>query len=192
MYKNSSKQEALEALYKPYRACVACPLGKLGRTQVVFGSGDPDARIMLIGEAPGEQEDKKGIPFVGRSGALLTQTLNTIGINRSDIFIANIIKCRPPLNRTPVLSEMKICKNLLLIKQIEIINPQVICTLGAAPLQGILERPVQITLERGAAINVYNTILIPTLHPAYILRNPSKLDLLIADLLLVKKISEQI
>lgn len=185
-----SKQEALEALYKPYRACIACPLGKLGRTQVVFGSGNLNARIMLIGEAPGEQEDKQGLPFIGRSGALLNRTLENVNINRSDLFIANIVKCKPPKNRTPFLSEMKTCKNLLLIKQIEIIKPHIICTLGTAPLKGILEKPVRITLERGKPINVYNTIIVPTLHPAYILRNPSKLEMLVADLLLVKKLAE--
>lgn len=187
----STKQAALDALYAPYRNCMQCPLGNLGRTRVVFGSGNPDATIMLIGEGPGEQEDKQGLPFVGKSGNLLSRTLDAVGISRPEIFISNIVKCRPPQNRTPLPSEMKTCKELLLIKQIEIIKPKIICTLGAAALQGILERPVKITRERGAPISVYNATLIPTVHPAYVLRNPPALELLIADLLLVKKLNEQ-
>ena len=186
-----TKQEALDALYAPYKACKACPLGSLGRTNVVFGSGNADAALMLIGEGPGEQEDMQGLPFVGKSGSLLTRTLDAVGMERSAIYITNIVKCRPPKNRTPLQDEMKTCKDLLLIRQLEIIQPRVICTLGAAPLQGILERPVRVTYERGKAITAYNTIIIPSLHPAYILRNPAKLDDLIADLLLAKKISEQ-
>lgn len=188
---HSTKQAALDALYAPYRNCMQCPLGALGRSRVVFGSGNPDATIMLIGEGPGEQEDKQGLPFVGKSGNLLSRTLDAVGISRPEIFISNIVKCRPPQNRTPLPSEMKTCKELLLIKQIEIIKPKIICTLGAAALQGILERPVKITRERGIPISVYTATLIPTVHPAYVLRNPPALELLIADLLLAKKINEQ-
>ncbi len=187
----TKKQEALDALYAPYRACMQCPLGSLGRNRVVFGSGNLDATIMLIGEAPGEQEDTQGLPFVGKSGNLLSRALEAAGITRSSVFISNIVKCRPPKNRTPLLSEMKTCKDILLIKQIEIIKPKIICTLGAAALQGILERAVKITRERGVPINIYNATLIPTVHPAYVLRNPKALELLTADLLLVKKINEQ-
>lgn len=185
------KQEKLDALYAPYRACMLCPLGSLGRTRVVFGSGNPDATIMLIGEGPGEQEDRQGLPFVGKSGNLLSRTLEAVGIERSEIFISNIVKCRPPLNRTPLPVEMKTCKSLLLIKQIEIINPRIICTLGAAALQGLLERPVKITRERGILINVLNTLTLPTVHPAYVLRNPVALELMVTDLAHVKSIANE-
>jgi len=185
------KQARLDALYAPYRNCKMCPLGSLGRTQVVFGSGNPDATIMLIGEGPGEQEDKQGLPFVGKSGNLLTRTLDAVGINRPDIFISNIVKCRPPSNRTPLPSEMRTCKDLFLIHQIEIIKPKILCTLGAAALQGLLERPVKITKERGLTITVLDAQLVPTVHPAYVLRNPPALDHLIADLMLVKKLAEE-
>lgn len=186
-----TKQEKLDALYAPYRACIMCPLGFLGRTRVVFGSGNPDAAIMLIGEGPGEQEDKQGLPFVGKSGNLLSRTLEAVGITRSEIFISNIVKCRPPKNRTPLPDEMKQCKNILLIKQIEIIKPRIICTLGAAALQGLLEKPVKITCERGLQVEFLNTTIVPTVHPAYVLRNPIAMEYLIADLLFVKKIANE-
>ena len=181
----------LEELYAPYRNCTACPLGKLGRINVVFGDGNPDARLMLIGEGPGQKEDEQGKPFVGRSGALLNQILHTIGLDRSDIYISNIVKCRPPLNRTPLPSEMKTCKELLLEKQIAIIQPRIICTLGSAALQGLCELPIKITQERGVARMLYNTPTIPTYHPAYILRNPTKLPDLLRDLQLAFELSRQ-
>jgi len=188
---HTDKESALKALYAPYTACRACPLGSLGRTKVVFGSGNANAAIMLIGEGPGEQEDKQGLPFVGKSGNLLTRTLEAVGINRQEVYISNIVKCRPPHNRTPLPNEMKTCKDILLTKQIEIIKPRILCTLGAAALQGLLEHPVRITAERGIAISYKGIPLMPTLHPAYILRNPTKLNDLINDLLTVKKIAEQ-
>src|SRR5580700_10583052 len=126
MNRDAQKQHLLDALYKPYKACTAYPLGTLGRTNVVFGSGNPDAFLMLIGEGPGQQEDNIGLPFVGKSGALLTKILETIGLKRSEIFISNIVKCRPPQNRAPLPYEMKTCKDLLLSKQIAIIKPRVI------------------------------------------------------------------
>ncbi len=186
-----AKQEALEALYSPYRACIACPLGLLGRNKIVFGAGNPDASIMLIGEAPGEQEDKQGLPFIGKSGNLLTKTLETVGIGRAEIFITSIVKCRPPKNRAPLPLEVKTCKELLLIKQIEIIKPKIICTLGAVALEGLLGRPVKITRERGLVGAVFGATLIPTVHPAYVLRNPAALTFLIEDLLCVKELSQQ-
>jgi uracil-DNA glycosylase len=176
------KQDLLNQLYQPYLNCKACPLGSLGRTQVVFGEGNPDAKLMFIGEGPGEQEDKQGRPFVGRSGQLLNKTLELAGIQRSDVFITNIVKCRPPGNRKPFANESSICKNLLLINQIKIIRPQVICTLGAAAVEGLLDKEVKITLMRGKKIDYMNVITIPTYHPAYILRNPNAFALFFQDI----------
>lgn len=176
------KQKLLDELYAPYKKCTQCPLGFLGRTTVVFGDGNPDAKLVLIGEGPGEQEDRQGKPFVGKSGALLTKILDTIGVSRTDIFITNIVKCRPPHNRTPVPLEMKTCKSILLEKQLTIIQPHVVCTLGSAALQGLLEHPIQITKERGIMREILGIRTIPTYHPAYILRNPTKLHTLVDDL----------
>jgi uracil-DNA glycosylase family 4 len=170
------KQQLLDQLYAPYKKCMECPLGNLGRKNVVFGEGNPDASLMFIGEAPGQDEDEQGRPFVGRSGKLLTQTLSSLSIARSDVFITNIVKCRPPNNRKPLPEEMSACKKLLLIHQIKIIRPRVICTLGAAAVEGLFEQLVKITQIRGTIMSYEGTHLIPTYHPAYILRNPSAFD----------------
>lgn len=175
------KQRLLDSLYEPYKKCIQCPLGFLGRKTVVFGTGNPDATLVLIGEGPGEQEDIQGKPFVGKSGALLTKILDTIGLSRDEVFITNIVKCRPPQNRTPLPLEMNTCKALLLEKQLAIIQPRVICTLGSAALQGLSEKPVFITKERGIPRMLLGVTTIPTYHPAYILRNPTKLQDLVND-----------
>jgi len=169
------KQKLLEQLYQPYKNCTRCPLGFLGRTNVVFGAGNPDARLMFIGEGPGREEDAQGLPFVGKSGALLNKLLELHGIHRADIFITNIVKCRPPDNRRPLHNEMNVCKKLLLVHQIKIINPQIICTLGSTALAGLLESDVKITQLRGKLIQFGSMQLLPTYHPAYVLRNPKEL-----------------
>ena len=176
------KQFLLNQLYEPYKKCFACPLGNLGRTNVVFGEGDPDAQLMFIGEGPGQQEDAQGRPFVGRSGQLLNRTLEDLGIKREEVFITNIVKCRPPGNRKPLPIESQTCKNLLLFNQIKIIRPKVICTLGSAAIQGLLEKEVKITKIRGIRINTNTTILIPTYHPAYVLRNPKEQQIFAQDI----------
>ncbi|KKP36003.1 MAG: putative repair protein [candidate division TM6 bacterium GW2011_GWF2_32_72] len=177
-----NKINELEKLKQMYINCTSCPLAKLGRTQVVFGCGNPNAKLMLIGEAPGKNEDIQGEPFVGRAGKLLAQILESCGINRKDIYITNIAKCRPPHNRTPLPEESKACKTLILEKQIEIIQPKIICTLGSCATQAILGRPVQITKERGQTIKTNLGLILPTLHPAYILRNKTKYKLLAEDI----------
>lgn len=182
MLDRAEKQKKLDALYEPYKKCLQCPLGNLGRTQVVFGVGNPDARLMIIGEAPGADEDLKGEPFVGRSGKLLTAILTSLGIAREDVFITNVAKCRPPNNRKPTVQESTICKNLLLFKQIDIIQPRVICTLGASAIEGLLGTKCEITKLRGQEIELHGAIVIPTLHPAYILRKQSERKTLTADL----------
>ena len=184
-----TKQQQLDALYAPYKKCTECPLGNLGRINVVFGSGNPDAYLMFIGEAPGKEEDIQNNPFVGRSGQLLNRALNVANINREDVFITNIVKCRPPKNRRPTPQESTTCKNLLLLNQIKIIQPLVICTLGSTAIQELLAMPkLQITDIRGKTQKMDTITIVPTYHPAYILRNPKKLEILINDLTLVQEL----
>lgn len=179
------KQMVLDELYAPYLNCQACPLARLGRTHIVFGEGNADAQLMIIGEGPGADEDRQGRPFVGRSGQLLNHVLEAVHIRRNDVFITNIVKCRPPANRQPLPSESTVCKKLFLFNQIKIIKPTVLCSLGASALSGLLETDVKITKIRGHQLSFNNSILIPTYHPAYILRNPKELERFIDDLTLV-------
>lgn len=180
------KQDLLNKLYAPYINCTQCPLGKLGRINVVFGDGNPDAKLMFIGEAPGQDEDRQGKPFVGRSGKLLTKILELADIKRSEVFISNVVKCRPPANRKPTEKEASICTNLLLFNQIKIIRPEIICTLGASALQGLLNNyEIKISQIRGKPIVsqiIPNTIILPTFHPAYILRNPKEMQTMYDDI----------
>ena len=136
-----------------------------GRTQVVFGSGNPEADIMFVGEAPGYYEDKEGRPFVGAAGKLLDRLLQEIGLQRSEIFIANVLKCRPPQNRDPLPDEVEACKPYLL-RQIELIKPRVICTLGNFATQLLLEKKVGITKVRGRSFQMQDYFVFPMLHPA--------------------------
>lgn len=182
------KQQLLNDLYAPYTKCLKCPLGFLGRTNVVFGEGNPNADIMFIGEGPGREEDEQGRPFVGKSGQLLNKTFELAGINRADVFITNIVKCRPPNNRKPLPEESNACKKLLLKNQLKIILPKIICTLGAVAIQGLLEDyTLKITKIRGKMINWDNFTILPTYHPAYILRNPKELQSLVNDIQLAQK-----
>ena len=144
--------------------CQRCPLAS-GRTQVVFGTGNPQASIMFVGEAPGFYEDRQGEPFVGASGKLLTELLQSIGLERSDIYIANVIKCRPPKNRDPLPDEINTCKPFLL-QQIELIQPKLVCTLGNFATQTLLERKVGITKVRGQVIRLEHFVVFPLFHPA--------------------------
>jgi uracil-DNA glycosylase len=176
------KQLLLDELYQPYINCKRCPLGFLGRKHVVFGEGNPNASLMLVGEAPGADEDIQNRPFIGRSGKLLTRSLQHLNIERPDVFITNIVKCRPPGNRTPTPLESNTCKNLLLLKQINIIRPKIICTLGSAAIRSLLDKDLKITKLRGTLLRWHNITIIPTYHPAYILRNPKELTTFIADL----------
>ena len=182
------KQKLLDELYKPYKNCLQCPLGRQGRKTVIFGEGNPDANLMFIGEGPGRDEDITGRPFIGRSGKLLNKIIEQTNLKREEVFIANVVKCRPPENRKPTPSESKTCKNLLLFKQIKIIKPQVICTLGSSALEALIEKPVIITKLRGKPIPFDQTIILPTFHPAYILRNRKELKKFTDDLLHAKKI----
>jgi DNA polymerase len=144
--------------------CQRCQLAS-GRTQVVFGTGNPQASIMFVGEAPGFYEDRQGEPFVGAAGKLLTELLQSIGLQRSDIYIANVIKCRPPNNRDPLPDEINTCKPFLL-QQIELIQPKLVCTLGNFATQTLLERKVGITKVRGQVIRLEHFVVFPLFHPA--------------------------
>ena len=152
--------------------CRRCKLCTLGRSQIVFGVGNPKARLMFVGEAPGEDEDKKGEPFVGRAGQLLTKIIEAIGMTRDQVYIANVIKCRPPGNRNPEPDEVASCEPFL-FRQIDVIQPKVIVPLGKFAAQSLLKTMDPITRLRGRQFDYRGAVLIPTFHPAYLLRNPS-------------------
>ncbi len=164
----------LEALRVPCLSCVACKLAGT-RRNVVFGEGDPDARVMFIGEGPGEEEDRTGRPFVGRAGQLLDQIIAAVQLPRASVFIGNIVKCRPPGNRNPEPDEVAACDGWLL-EQIRLIRPQLIVTLGNVPTQWALGTTQGITKLRGqwGEFKKLGTpiAVMPMLHPAYLLRNP--------------------
>jgi DNA polymerase len=152
--------------------CRRCKLCTLGRRQIVFGVGHPKAPLMFVGEAPGEDEDKQGEPFVGRAGQLLTKIIEAIGLTRDQVYIANVIKCRPPGNRNPEPDEVTACEPFL-FRQIETIKPRVIVPLGKFAAQSLLKTTDPITRLRGREFQYRGATLIPTFHPAYLLRNPS-------------------
>ena len=153
-------------------ACTRCKLHTLGRKQVVFGVGNPNADLMFVGEAPGADEDLQGEPFVGRAGQLLTKIIEAMGMKREDVYIANVIKCRPPGNRNPEPDEVDRCEPFL-FRQIDAIKPKVIVALGKFAAQSLLRTTDPITRIRGREYKYRNAILMPTYHPAYLLRNPA-------------------
>ncbi|RIK60335.1 MAG: uracil-DNA glycosylase [Nitrospira sp.] len=161
----SSTPTTLQALAESLENFQRCPLAKLGRSRVVFGVGNPQASVMFVGEAPGYHEDQKGEPFVGAAGQLLNDLLKSAGLSRSDIYIANVIKCRPPNNRDPEPIEVETCKPFLL-QQIALIRPTLVCSLGNWATQTLLERKVGITRVRGQAFHLKEFVLFPLLHPA--------------------------
>ena len=152
--------------------CRRCKLHKLGRKQIVFGVGNPNADLMFVGEAPGADEDEQGIPFVGRAGQLLTKIIEAIGLGRDEVYIANVIKCRPPQNRNPEQDEVETCEPFL-FRQIDTIKPKVIVALGTFAARTLLRTLDPISRLRGRVYDYRGAKLIPTFHPAYLLRNPS-------------------
>ncbi len=183
-----TKKQGLEELFCKYVDCQACPLATQGRTQVVFGNGNASTRLMFIGEGPGKDEDEQGLPFIGRAGQLLTKIIEAMDMKREDVYISNVVKCRPPGNRVPLPIESNTCKNLLLFKEIDIIKPQIICTLGATATQAVLGDDVKITKARGMFFSFKGIPVIPTYHPAYLLRNPAEKKTVWEDM---KKIMEK-
>jgi DNA polymerase len=164
------KTETLIELNNLIKDCVNCPLHK-SRNKFVFGVGNPDADVMVIGEGPGADEDKQGEPFVGRAGKLLNDILKAINFQREEVYIANIVKCRPPGNRTPVIEEMDACFPYL-AKQIELIKPKLILALGLTAAQGLLKKRDSLTNMRGKIFDYKGIKTMVTYHPAALLRNP--------------------
>jgi DNA polymerase len=161
---------ALEVLAEEASTCTRCKLSGLGRSQVVFGMGDPHAGLMFVGEGPGAEEDKQGLPFVGRSGQLLDKLmLEELGVTRDRVFIANVVKCRPPGNRDPEPDEIATCRPWL-EQQLALIEPKVVVTLGNFATKLLLETKEGITRLRGKSYPFRGGVLIPTFHPAAVLR----------------------
>jgi uracil-DNA glycosylase len=184
-----SAADALSAIRADIGDCTRCKLHTLGRSQIVFGVGNPNADLMFVGEAPGADEDVQGVPFVGRAGQLLTKIIEAIGLERDEVYIANVIKCRPPQNRNPEPDEVATCEPFLL-RQIDAIKPRVIVALGKFAGQTLLQTDAPISRLRGRVFDYRGAKLIPTFHPAYLLRNPSAKREVWEDMKLVKKLLE--
>ena len=167
--------------------CTRCKLHTLGRQQIVFGVGNPRAALMFVGEAPGADEDVQGVPFVGRAGQLLTKIIEAIALTRDDVYIANVIKCRPPQNRNPEPDEVATCEPFL-FRQIDTIRPKVIVALGKFATHALLKTEDPISKLRGRVFDYRGAKLIPTFHPAYLLRNPSSKRDVWEDMKLVKRL----
>ena len=174
------EEEGWEALEKRALECTQCGLCEK-RTQVVFGEGNPNADLMFIGEGPGYDEDIQGRPFVGKAGQLLTKIIEAMGLKRSDVYIANCVKCRPPQNRNPLPDEIAAC-NPYLKRQIDLIQPKVICALGKFAAQTLLGTERPISRLRGQFEDYQGIKLMPTFHPAYLLRNPQDKKLVWQDM----------
>lgn len=162
----------LDELQKEVLACQRCAL-RCGAQSVVFGEGNPDARVMLIGEGPGAQEDRQGRPFVGPAGQLLDRIISASGWSRAEVFIANIVKCRPPNNRVPTLTEAQTCAYWL-DQQIDLVAPEVIIALGSTSARFLINPNFLITRSRGEWYKYRGILVMPTFHPAALLRDPSK------------------
>ncbi|HXR30129.1 MAG TPA: uracil-DNA glycosylase [Solirubrobacterales bacterium] len=177
------RREQLVELFREVQSCTRCPLHET-RTKAVFGAGDADADLMFVGEAPGADEDRQGLPFVGRAGQLLNQMLEEIGLSREDVFIANVLKSRPPGNRDPQPAEIEACRPYL-FDQIRLIEPKVICTLGNFATKLLSGNPTGITKVRGTPqvheLGGRTVFLLPLFHPAAALRTPAVKETLRGD-----------
>ncbi len=180
-YPGLGKTADLPALREFIGDCTRCKLAPL-RTNLVFGVGDPNAQLMFVGEAPGADEDARGEPFVGRAGQLLTDIIERgMGLSRSQVYICNVIKCRPPDNRNPEPDEVESCEPFL-VRQIELVKPRVIVGLGTFAVQAVLKVKTPISKLRGTWQEVRGVAMMPTFHPAYLLRNPADKRLVWADI----------
>ncbi|MDN5336611.1 MAG: uracil-DNA glycosylase [Synergistales bacterium] len=166
-----ARKDAWSRLRELTAGCKKCPLAE-GRKNVVFGDGNPSAGVMFIGEGPGADEDEQGIPFVGKAGKLLTKILESVEISRQEIYITNVVKCRPPGNRVPTVEEMTACDEYLQA-QIALIRPKIIVCLGSTPTKWMLRTTEGITKIRGRWFNWRNISVMPMFHPSYLLRNAS-------------------
>jgi DNA polymerase len=180
----AERREELKAVFQQASTCQNCPQLASTRTTVVFGSGNADADLMFVGEAPGANEDKQGLPFVGQAGRLLDTLLGEIGLTRGDVFVANVLKCRPPGNRDPLPQEIDACQDYL-YRQLELIEPKVVCTLGNFATKLLRADPTGITRLHGRAelrqLGPRRVRLYPLFHPAAALYTPSMLDTLRTD-----------
>jgi uracil-DNA glycosylase len=184
-----SVQELLAEVAAQVKACTSCPL-HASRTQAVPGEGLPSARVAFIGEAPGAEEDRQGRPFVGRSGQLLRRTIVKVGWSEDEVFIGNVLKCRPPENRDPLSDEIAACSHYL-EAQLVLIKPKVIVTLGRYSMNLLISPSYQISKIRGQHILKDGQLFLPTYHPSAVLRNNNLLREFEMDLLRAKKLSEQ-
>ena len=166
-----SPAEALAAIREDLGECTRCKLHAQGRKQIVFGVGNPSAELMFVGEAPGADEDEQGVPFVGRAGQLLTKMIEAMGFSRDDVYIANVLKCRPPGNRDPHPDEVTSCEPFL-FRQVDTIGPKVIVALGKFAAQTLLKTQDPISRLRGRVYEYRGAKLIPTFHPSFLLRSP--------------------
>lgn len=171
-WKKTAMSETLDMIQKDLGPCRRCKLHK-GRKHIVFGAGNPRAKLVLVGEGPGYEEDLQGQPFVGQAGQLLTRILRAIGLDRDEVYICNIIKCRPPGNRNPEPDEIAACIPFLR-RQLKAIRPRLICALGTFAAQTLLGTNTPISRLRGRFYTYEGVHLLPTYHPAFLLRNPSK------------------
>jgi len=171
LFEERIENDSLERIRADIGDCTRCRLHK-ARTNIVFGVGNPKAELVFVGEGPGHDEDIKGEPFVGRAGKLLTQMIEAMGLERSDVYICNVVKCRPPENRLPEKDEISTCSPFL-ARQLTVINPKVVCCLGACAAQTLLETNQGISRFRGEWFDYRGSKLIATYHPAYLLRNPA-------------------
>jgi DNA polymerase len=174
------KQPALQAVREKLGDCQRCKL-HTHRTHIVFGTGNPAARLVFVGEAPGEDEDRQAEPFVGKAGQLLNKMIQAMGLKREQVYIANIVKCRPPNNRNPEPDEIASCEPFLM-EQLDAIQPAVICALGNFAAQTLLRTRVKISQLRGKFHDYRSIKVMPTFHPAYLLRNPQDKKLVWEDL----------
>lgn len=181
---HQDRAAALEVLQREVAACTRCKELAEARTQTVFGVGNPQARLCFLGEAPGADEDAQGEPFVGRAGQLLTRIIEACTLKREDVYILNVLKCRPPGNRNPAPEEVANCRGFL-DRQLEIIRPEFICCLGAVAATTLLETSTSIGRMRGRFVNYRGIPVICTYHPAYLLRNPSAKKLVWEDMQLL-------
>ena len=174
---------SLEVIREEMGDCQRCSLGGL-RKNLVFGVGNPRADLVFVGEAPGADEDREGEPFVGRAGQLLTKIIEAMGLSRQDVYICNILKCRPPGNRNPEAAEIACCEPFL-IRQLQAIAPRAICALGTFAAQTLLKKDIPITALRGRFHSYAGIKVMPTYHPAYLLRNPSAKKLVWEDVQMI-------
>ena len=179
------KAQTLEQLQQEVINCRECPLYKT-RKNPVFGQGNPRAKLVFVGEAPGREEDLHGLPFVGRAGELLTRIIEAMGLRRKDVYICNVLKCRPPENRSPLPCEIIACEGYLR-QQLEILSPEVICCMGKFASFALLKQDLPITKLRGHFQDFCGIKVMPTFHPAYLLRNPAAKRLVWEDMQKIMK-----